>query len=51
MNFPAELFLNKLSTDEIWLNSGRLLLWLFVLTLLVRWITAIAAKRVVVQGG
>ncbi|GAC1627256.1 MAG: ABC-2 family transporter protein [Ktedonobacteraceae bacterium] len=51
MNFPAEIFLNKLSSSEIWLGSSCLILWLLVLTLFVRWITTVATRRVVVQGG
>ncbi len=51
MNFPAEIFLNKLNSPEIWLDSGRLVFWLVVFTLFVRWITTIATRRVIVQGG
>ncbi len=51
MNLPAELFLNKLTANEVLLNVGCLLVWLIVLTILVRWITKTAARRVIVQGG
>ncbi len=51
MNFPAEIFLDKLNASEIWLGSGRLLLWLLILTLFARRITTVATRRVVVQGG
>ena len=51
MNFPAEIFLNKLDASEVLLNAGCLLVWLVVMTLLVRWITKTATRRVIVQGG
>ncbi len=51
LNFPAEVFLNKLNKYDFWLGSGSLLFWFLVLTFLVRWLTMIATRRVVVQGG
>ena len=51
MNFPAEIFLNKVDASELWLGCSRLLFWLLILTLFVRWITTMATRRVVVQGG
>lgn len=51
MNVPTEAFLGKLSGNVLWLEVGRQLIWLILFTLLVRWLSAIATKRVVVQGG
>ena len=51
MNFPAEVFLNKLDASEFWLGGSCLLFWLVVLTLFVRWVTTVATRRVIVQGG
>jgi len=51
LNVPAEIFLGKLSGGDLWLNLGRQVAWLIVLTILARLVAAAAARRVVVQGG
>ena len=51
MNVPAEVFLGKLQGSVLLLEAMRQIVWLIVLTLLARWLSAIAMKRVIVQGG
>lgn len=51
MNVPAEVLLGKVTGGILWLEIARQLAWLILLTCLVRWITAHATKRVIVQGG
>lgn len=51
MNVPTEIFLGKLTQSALLLGLGRQVLWSIVLTLFVRMLTAIAARRVIVQGG
>ena len=51
MNFPAEVFLNKLHKTDFWLQSASSLFWLLTLTFFVRWLTTTATRRVIVQGG
>ena len=51
MNAPAELFVAKLEGRGILLVIAQQLLWLVALTALARWLTRIATRRVVVQGG
>jgi ABC-2 type transport system permease protein len=51
MNLPAEIFLGKISGGALLFEIGRLLCWLIALTLLARLLTAIASRRVIVQGG
>ena len=51
MNVPTEVFLGKLAGADLWLELCRQALWLIVLTFGVRGITAIATRRVIVQGG
>lgn len=50
LNVPAEVFLGKLSGGDLWLNLGRQLFWLIVLTLVARLVAAAATRRIVVQG-
>jgi ABC-2 type transport system permease protein len=51
MNVPAETLLGKIIGGSLWLEVARQVAWLILLTCLVRWITAHATKRVIVQGG
>lgn len=51
MSVPAEVFLGKLAGAGLLLALGRQVLWVVLLTLLARWVTALAARRVIVQGG
>jgi ABC-2 type transport system permease protein len=51
MNVPAEIFLGKLAGSALLLEIGRQVLWIIVLTLVVRMLTAIATRRVIAQGG
>ena len=51
LNVPAEVFLGKLQGSALALEAVRQLGWLVVLTLFARWLSAVAVKRVIVQGG
>ena len=51
MNVPAELLLGKLDGGSFWFEIGRQVGWLVILTLLVRSVIALAARRVISQGG
>jgi ABC-2 type transport system permease protein len=51
MNVPAEVFGGKITGAVLLLAVSRQVFWVIVLILGVRTIAAIAAKRVVVQGG
>lgn len=51
MNIPVEICLGKLSGPLLWLAFSRQIFWLILLTLIVRGITSLASRRVVVQGG
>jgi ABC-2 type transport system permease protein len=51
MNFPAEIFMGKVPATLFWLSLARQLAWVILLTLFVRWLTTLAARRVIVQGG
>ena len=51
MNIPVEIVLGKLDGSMLWLAFGRQIFWLIVLTLIVRMLTLLASRRVVVQGG
>lgn len=51
MNVPAEVFLGKVSNGALLFEIARQLAWVVVLTLGARAITAVATRRVVVQGG
>ncbi len=51
LNVPAEMFLGKLTGSVLLLEFLRQIGWLVVMTLIARYATASAARRVVVQGG
>jgi ABC-2 type transport system permease protein len=51
MNVPAEVFLGKLSGAGLLLALGQQALWVVALILIARWVAALAARRVIVQGG
>src|SRR5579859_6137041 len=51
MNVPAQIFLGKLTGQALLLGLGLQVLWVILLTLSVRSLTSVAARRVVVQGG
>jgi viologen exporter family transport system permease protein len=51
MNVPAQIFLGKLTGIALLSGLGLQVLWVVLLTLSVRSLTSVAARRVVVQGG
>ena len=51
MNVPAQIFLGKLTGFALLLGLGSQVFWVVLLTLGVRSLTSVAARRVVVQGG
>jgi ABC-2 type transport system permease protein len=51
MNAPAQIFLGKLGGLPLLFVLGLQLSWLLILALFVRLVTAVATRRVVVQGG
>ncbi len=51
MNVPAQIFLGKLTGEALLFGLGLQVLWVILLTLVVRSLTSVAARRVVVQGG
>jgi ABC-2 type transport system permease protein len=51
MNVPTQIFLGKLVGGALLIEFLRQLLWLAVMTLLARSVTASATQRVIVQGG
>jgi ABC-2 type transport system permease protein len=51
MNVPAQIFLGKLTGIALLLGLGLQVLWVVILTLGVRSLTSLAARRVIVQGG
>jgi len=51
MNVPAEAFLGKLTGNILLFELSRQVFWVIVLTLGARAITAVATRRVIVQGG
>jgi ABC-2 type transport system permease protein len=51
INVPAEILLGKISENVLLFELGRQMLWVLIMTLVVRIVIAAAAHRVVVQGG
>jgi len=51
INIPVEILLGKVSSSTLLWELSRQILWVLLLTLIVRRIIAIAAHRVIVQGG
>jgi len=51
INVPAEILLGKISENALLFEFGRQMLWVLIMTLVVRIVIAAAAHRVVVQGG
>ena len=51
INVPAEIVLGKISGNTILFELARQLAWAIILTLIVRLVISIAARRVIVQGG
>lgn len=51
INVPAEIALGKIPAALLLFELGRQLFWVITMTLLVRIVIAVAARRVVVQGG
>ena len=51
INMPVEILLGKVGGDMLVLSIARQAFWLITLTLLARSLTAVAARRVSVQGG
>lgn len=51
MSLPTEIILGKINGPIVIFEIVRQLGWLVIITCFVRWLTAIAARRVVSQGG
>ena len=51
LNTPAEVFIGTVSGAALWGALARQVLWLVALTAAARGLTALATRRVVVQGG
>jgi len=51
MNVPAEVFLGKVSGGHLLFEVARQAAWVAALTLGARAVTAVASRRVIVQGG
>ncbi len=51
MNVPAQIFLGKLTGIALLFGLGSQVFWVVFLTLGVRSLTSVAARRVIVQGG
>jgi ABC-2 type transport system permease protein len=51
MDLPVEIFLGKVTGNSLWFECCRQLVWLLLLTLLVKMITNVARQRVIAQGG
>jgi ABC-2 type transport system permease protein len=51
INVPVEIVLGKIPAALLLFELGRQLFWVITMTLLVRLVIAVAARRVVVQGG
>jgi ABC-2 type transport system permease protein len=51
LNVPAEVFLGKLTGGPLLFELVRQIAWIIILVIAVRTVTAIAARRVEVQGG
>ncbi len=51
MNVPAEIVLGKIPLTGVALELSRQVLWVIIMTLGVRLVTKLAARRVIVQGG
>jgi ABC-2 type transport system permease protein len=51
INVPVEIVLGKIPAALLLFELGRQLFWVIIMTLLVRIVIAVAARRVVVQGG
>lgn len=51
INVPAEIALGKVPVTLLLFELGRQLFWVIIMTLVVRIVIAVAARRVVVQGG
>jgi len=51
MNVPAQIFLGKLVGGALLIELGRQVFWLVALTIGVRSLASVAARRVIVQGG
>lgn len=51
LNLPTEIVMGKLTGAALLLNIARQLLWVIILTLLVRALATLATRRVVIQGG
>jgi ABC-2 type transport system permease protein len=51
INVPAEILLGKIARSSLLFELGRQALWVVIFTLIVRIVIAVAARRVIVQGG
>ena len=51
MNVPSQILLGKIPFSAVIFELGRQALWVIAMTLLVRLVTALATRRVIVQGG
>ncbi|MBO0790467.1 MAG: hypothetical protein J2P36_05895, partial [Ktedonobacteraceae bacterium] len=51
LNLPTQVFLGKISGGALWFEIGRQMGWLMLLTAFALWLTSMATRRVVAQGG
>jgi len=51
INAPAQILLGKIPENALLFELGRQMLWVIIMTLIIRIVIAAAARRVVVQGG
>ncbi|GCE24689.1 ABC transporter permease [Dictyobacter alpinus] len=51
MGLPVEVFLGKIPDTLLWLEFARQLGWLIIATCLVQWLTHVARRHVIAQGG
>jgi len=51
INVPIQILLGKIPENALLFELGRQMLWVIIMTLIIRIVIAAAARRVVVQGG
>jgi ABC-2 type transport system permease protein len=51
MDLPVETLLGKVASNTLWFECARQIIWLLLLTLLVKKVTNRARQRVIAQGG
>lgn len=51
MNLPCQVLLGKIEGGALWFEVGRQAGWIVVLTCACLWLTRVATRRVIAQGG